>query len=63
MDEAIRNVRKPRGRSKTIWITTIIKQLESINIDLKIAEKLAQDRKMWINIILKWEKQCEGIPS
>ena len=61
IEEARREAKRPRGRSKTNWLTAITNQLKSININLDEVENLAQDRKQWRKIAWFWKGQCEGI--
>ena len=51
--EAQRQVRRPRGRPKTTWISAIQKELKEIHEDLNLlaATEKAQDRTLWMTII------------
>ena len=51
--EAQWQVRRPRGRPKTTWISAIQKELKEIHEDLNLlaATEKAQDRTLWMTII------------
>ena len=50
--EAQRQVRRPRGRPKTTWISAIQKELKEIHEDLNLlaGTEKAQDRTLWMTL-------------
>ena len=45
------NGKRNRGRPKTTWRRTMIKDLEKMGLTLKEAEKVAKDRRRWRGLI------------
>ena len=43
--------RRKRGRPKLTWISQINKQLKDLNINLHEVIDIAQDKKIWLNVV------------